>query len=165
MEPPLGPSLATASLAYHEQNRLDKYPLEYRPLYYRRYVDDIFVPFKSSDHLKRFQNYLNSCHVNMPFVIEIEQNNKISFLDVNVIREQRQPTSVYRKPTSSGVYTHFDSFLHKTYEIVIIYTSLNICFRICPNWSMFQLQLTLLREIFQKNSYPENFIIGVIFCF
>ena len=60
MGSPLGPSLANAFLAHHEQNWLDSCPLEYRPLYYQRYVDDIFVLFKSSDHLKRFQSYLNS---------------------------------------------------------------------------------------------------------
>ena len=115
MEPPLGPSLATKLLAYHEQNWLDSCPSEYRPSYYRRYVVDIFVLFKSSDHLKRFQSYLNSCHVNMSFRIEPEQNNKISFLDINVIREQGKfITSLYQKPTSSGVYTHFDSFIPDT---------------------------------------------------
>ena len=50
MGSPLGPSLANAFLAYHEQNWLESYPLEYRPLYYRRYVDDLFD--ESSDHLK-----------------------------------------------------------------------------------------------------------------
>ena len=69
----LGPSLADAFLAHHEQNWLDNYPLQYRPLYYRRYVHDIFVLFKSSDHFKRFQSYLNSCHVNMSFTVETEQ--------------------------------------------------------------------------------------------
>ena len=63
-------------------------PLEYRPSFHRRYVDDKFVLFKSFDHLKRFQNCLNSCHANMSFTIKTEQTNKVSFLDVNVIREQ-----------------------------------------------------------------------------
>ena len=62
---PLVSSLAKAYLADHKQNWLDTLPFEYRPLYYRRNIDDIFVLFKSSDHLKRFQSYLNSCHVNM----------------------------------------------------------------------------------------------------
>ena len=38
--------------------------IEYKPSYNRRYVDDIFILFKSSYHLKRFQSHLNSCHVN-----------------------------------------------------------------------------------------------------
>ena len=47
----------------------------------------------------------------MSFTIETEQNNKISFLDVNVVCEQGKFTvNIYQKLTFSGVYTHFDSF-------------------------------------------------------
>ena len=159
MGSPLGPALANAFLTHHEQNWLDNCLLVYRPLYYRWYVDDLFVLFKSSDHLKRFQSYLNSCNVNMRFTMETEQNNKISFLYVNVICEQSKfITSVYQIPTFGGVYTHFDSFLPDTWKIGMIYTLGNICFRICSSWSMFHQRLTLLREMFQKNGYPENFI-------
>ena len=95
----------------------------------------------------------------MSFTIETEQNNRISLLEVNVIGEHGKfITSVYRKPTFSGVYFHFDSFLSDTYKIGMIYTLVNRCFRICSSWSMFHQQLILLREIFQKNGYPENFI-------
>ena len=58
----------------------------------------------------------------MPFTIETDQRNKMSFLDVNVIREQGKfTTSVNRKPTFSGAYFHFDSFLPDTYKIGMIY--------------------------------------------
>ena len=95
----------------------------------------------------------------MSFTIETEQNNKISFLDINVFHEQGKfITSAYRKPTFTGVYTHFDSFIPDTYKIGMIYTLVNRCFRICSSWSMFHQQLILLRQIFQKRGYPENFI-------
>ena len=123
MRSPLRLSLANLFLALHEQNWLDSYPLECRPSYYGRYGDDIFVLSKTSDHVKRFQSYFNSCHVNMTFTVETEQNNKILSLDDNVIREQGKfITSVYRKPTFSCVYTHFDSFLPDNYKIGMIYT-------------------------------------------
>ena len=94
----------------------------------------------------------------MSCTIETEQNNKIS-LGVNVIREQGKfITSVYRKPTFSGVYTHFDSFPPDTYQIGMIFTLVNKCFRICPRWSMFHQQLIHSREINQKSGYPENVI-------
>ena len=70
---PLGHSLANAFLADHEQNWLDSSPLEYRPSYYQRYIDNIFVLFKSSDQLKRFQSYLNSSHANTSLTIKTEQ--------------------------------------------------------------------------------------------
>ena len=103
--------------------------MEYRPYYYRQYVDDIFILFKSPDHLIRFQSYSNSCHVNILFTIETGQNNTITFLNVNVIREKGKfITNVYRKPTFSGVNNHFYSFLPDTYKIGMIYILVNRCF-------------------------------------
>ena len=44
----------------------------------------------------------------MSFSFEQEKNGKLSFLDVEVSREKGKfVTTVYRKPTFSGVYTHF----------------------------------------------------------
>ena len=64
----------------------------------------------------------------MSFTIETEQNNKMSFLNVNVIREQGKfITSVYRKPIFSGVYTHSDSFLPDTYNIGFGYALVSQC--------------------------------------
>ena len=92
--------------------------------------------------------------------METEQNNKISFLDINVIREQGKfVTSVNRKSIFSSVYTHFYSFLSDTYKIAIIYTLINRWFWICSSWSTVDQQLILLkRNMIQKNVYPENFI-------
>ena len=39
---PLGPSLANAFLCFHEQIWLNDTPEDFKPLYYGRYVDDIF---------------------------------------------------------------------------------------------------------------------------
>ena len=79
MESPRGSSLANACLSHQEQNWRDSCPLEHIGSYYRRFVDDIYVFFKLSDHVRLFQSYLNSCHVNMSFTIATDQNNKVSF--------------------------------------------------------------------------------------
>ena len=78
---PLRSLLTNAFLTYREQIWLNRCALENRPLYRRRYGDDIFVLFKSCDYLKRFKTHFNSCHANMSFIIENEQKNKISFFD------------------------------------------------------------------------------------
>ena len=45
------------------------------------------------------------------------KGKEMSFLDVQIIREVKTvTTSVYRKPTFCGVFTHFDSFLPSTYK-------------------------------------------------
>ena len=44
----------------------------------------------------------------MSFSIEREKENKLSFLDVEIIREQGKfTTTIFRKPTFSGVYSNF----------------------------------------------------------
>ena len=159
MVPPLDPTFANVFLIYHEKNWLEHCPLEYRPLYYRRYVDDIFVLFDSAEHLKRFHSYLNSCHLNMSFTMENEKDNRMSFLDVNMIREKNKFTTfACRKPTFSGIYTHFDSFLPSSNKIGLLHTLSYRCFRICSDWTKFHQELVKLIDVFKNNGYPENFI-------
>ena len=82
----------------------------------------------------------------------------------NVIREQcKFITSVYQKPTFSGVYIHFDSFLPDIYKIGMIYTLVNRCLRICCSWSIFHHELILLREIFLGLKLQKS-IEGVLNC-
>ena len=95
----------------------------------------------------------------MSFTIENEKDNRMSFLDVNIIREKDKfTTSVYRKPTFSGIYTHFDSFLPSSNKIGLLHTLLYRCFRICSDWTKFHLELVKLTDVFKSNSYSENFI-------
>ena len=48
----------------------------------------------------------------------------MSFFDVYIIRKNKTfITFVYRKPTFSGVYTQFDSFLPSSYKFGTVYTS------------------------------------------
>ena len=54
MGSPLGPDLANAFLCFHEQIWLNDCPEDFKPVYYRRYVDDIFALFRSPDHLEEF---------------------------------------------------------------------------------------------------------------
>ena len=46
---PLGPTLANAFLSHYEIIWLEPCPEEIKPLFYRRYVNDIFVQFDSQD--------------------------------------------------------------------------------------------------------------------
>ena len=56
-------------------------------------------------HLEAFRNILNGRHAKMSFTVESEKQNKMSFLDAKIIREDKTfTTPVYCKPTFSGVY-------------------------------------------------------------
>ena len=118
-------------------------------IYYRRYVDDIFVLFKSRDHFIEFRDYLNKCHPNMNFSFEEEKNGNLSFPDVEVSQEGNKfAITVYCKPTFSGVYMHSDSFLPTTYKFSMIYTLVFRCFSTCSNWAIFHNELVFLKDIF-----------------
>ena len=149
---PLGPSLANAFLSYHEKNWLNSCLQGFKPVFYRRYVDDIFVLFKSNDYLKYFQDFLNPCHINMSFSMETEKENKLSFLDVEIIREQGKFIgTIYRKATFSGVFSNFESFLPLVYKFGMVYTLVYRYFRICSNtkqgFSILSVTKTLYPEI------------------
>ena len=59
----------------------------------------------------------------MSFSMETQKENKLSFVDVEVIREQgKSTTTFYRKPAFSGVYINFESFLPSVYEFGMVYT-------------------------------------------
>ena len=76
MGSPLELSLANVFLSYYEKNWLNNCPQGFKLVFYRRYVDDIFILFKLNDHLKYFQDFLNSCHINMSFSMETKKENK-----------------------------------------------------------------------------------------
>ena len=159
MDSPLGPTLANAFLCFYEKKWLEQCPVEFKTVYYRRYVDDIFVLFRSRDHLVKFRDYLNKYHPNLEFSFEKEKNGKLPFLDVEVSREGNKfVTTVHRKPTFRGVYTHFHSSLQTTYKFGMIYTLAFRCFSIYSNWINFHSELAFLKDIFLKNGFPISFI-------
>ena len=91
----------------------------------------------------------------MFFSFEQEVNGKLPFLDAEVSRQKgRFVTTIYRKPTFSGVYTHFDSFLLTDYTVGMIYTLAYRSFKICSDWTRFREELNFLKHVFLKNGYP-----------
>ena len=69
-----------------------------------------------------FKNFMNICHPKAKFTFEKEQNKCFNFLDVKVIRENNVfATSVYCKPSFSGVYMHFDSYMPLNYKFSFYY--------------------------------------------
>ena len=83
----LGSTVANAFLSFYKMNWLEQCPNESKPVFYRRYIDDIFVLFKSAEHLSKFYAYLNTFHPNMSFSFEQEINGKFSYLDVEMSRQ------------------------------------------------------------------------------
>ena len=159
MGSPLGPTLANAFLCHYEKLWLQNCPVDFKPIIYKKYVDDIFVLFLSKDHLLQFKNYMNSKHINISFTTEVECNDSISFLDVKITRiSDKFTTLVYSKPTFSGVFTNFGSFLPINYKYSLVFTLLYRAFSICSSFTKFHEEIIKLKEIFKNNGYPNGFI-------
>ena len=53
---------------------------------YKRYVDNIFVLFKSIDHLLLLARYMNTRRRNLKFTFGFKQKNRLTFLDNKITR-------------------------------------------------------------------------------
>ena len=61
MGSPLGPTLANIFTRSFESKWLRDCPNDFKPVFYRRYIDDIiFLLFSSPDHADKFREYLSS---------------------------------------------------------------------------------------------------------
>ena len=114
-------------------------PPQFKPSFYKRYVDDIFILFENSNQVNKFDKYMNSRHSNINFIKEIENDSCISFLDILISRNQNTDsivTSIYRKSTFSGIYLNFQSYVPMIYKKGLISCLLYRAFHLCSNWSL-----------------------------
>ena len=132
-------------------------PTSFKPLLYRRYVDDTFVMFERKEHATLFFNYLNSRHSNLRFTMETENENKIPFLDLLITKNNTAlDISIYRKPTFTGLGTNFLSSCYKKYKSSIIYTLLHRAFSLTSNYMYFDKEISFLKNFFMNNGFPES---------
>ena len=122
-------------------------------------MDDIFVLFRSPHHLEKFNEYLNTKHANIKFTSEKEVNGSLPFLDVLISRNKEGfTTTVYHKPTFSGVYSNFNSFIADEYKHGLIFTLLFRIFSIFSDFSNFHEEVNYLKDVLEKNSFPTNLV-------
>ena len=86
MGSPLGPLLANVFMCYCENIWFENCPTHFKPIVYRRFIDDTFLLFQTKDHVEKFKNYLNKQHENIKFTSEVEENVSLSILDMWVNR-------------------------------------------------------------------------------
>ena len=74
MGSPLGPTLANAFMFHFENIWLENCPAHFKAIVYRWFVDDMFLLFRTKNHVDKFKNYLNKQHRNIKFTSEIEES-------------------------------------------------------------------------------------------
>ena len=162
MGSPLGPVIANIFMSELETITiplLDKIVQNWK-----RYVDDTFA-FVIQDKIEYVLDKLNSFDENIQFTYEIENENKIPFLDVLIIRnsDDSLSTTVYRKPTNTDLYINWKSHSpiewKKTTANILIQRAVNIC----SNKELLDKELEKIEySLCNINGYPKKFVKDII---
>ena len=153
---PHSPAFANIFLCHHEQKWLDKSPVNFKPHFYRRYMDDTFLLFDNKDQATKFLNYLNSQHPNISFTSEYGNDFKLSFLDTQIFKtDNKFHSTVYRKNTFSGLGLSYFSFCSFRFKINAIKSLLYRAFNVCSDYFTLHNEFEFLKSYFTTVSYTH----------
>ena len=104
----LGPVLSRIFMVELESDKI--YTLSEHLSCWKRYVDDTI--FFTNDSIDYIILILNSFHASIQYTYEPENNNSVSFLDIELLHVGKNNESrVFWKSTNSGSCNHWDSWL------------------------------------------------------
>ena len=94
MGSPISVVIANLVMEYVEQKAISSFSSF--PKLWKRFVDDTFV-IMQTNKVNRFFDHLNNVDPNINFTMELEQDDKLAFFDVLVMRTQdgKLATKVY----------------------------------------------------------------------
>ena len=58
---------------------------------------------------------------------------------------------------AKGVFSHFDSFIPRSYRFNLVSTLIFRCYSICCSMELFHIEIMHLNEIFEKNGHDNKF--------
>ena len=100
------PVLANIIMRYLEEGSISL-----KPSLWLRFVDDTFVLWPRQEDVQIQLDHVNSIRSFIQFTMEIEQDNRLSFLDQQITcTEQEIRSTVYRKPAFTEQYLNFNSY-------------------------------------------------------
>ena len=162
MRSPIAPVLANLIMGHNEKLWTENFQGT-PPSDYGRYVDDIFSVFNKSFEAKEFFNYINIRHLNIKFTMETEVNKIILFLDVFIDNSQNiLKTSTYHKFTYSGLLLNCNSFTSRFYKIGLIKCLIHRSYKINNTWSGSHDDVSEIKDILKRNSYPPFILDKII---
>ena len=172
MGSPMSATLANVFLCHHENNWINNCPGDFKPLYYKRYVDDTFAIFRNRQQAERFLDYMNSRHEKISFTMETEENSQIPFLDLLIKKSNNKiETSIYRKPTYTGLGINFISSCYENFKLNAFNTMFYRAFRLTTSYENFHNEIKFLENFFSQNGFiPSIFqkklraFLNSIFC-
>ena len=95
----------------------------------------------------------NSFDKNLKFTVDTFEDGKIHFLDISVY--PNGDTDVYSKPTNTGLYSHYESYIPWRYKISWARSLFYRAKKICSNNRLFKIQQERINKILSWNGFPS----------
>ena len=136
----------------------------YKHLTWYRFRDDTIMKWNYTKYgpIEEFLKFLNNIDPYLKFTYEIENNYKISFLDILITRNHNEnnklTTSVYRKETHSDRYIHYTSNHEKKILINTLQSMVRRAIIYCTTTNSFDIEINHIRSTFSENGYPDELI-------
>ena len=154
MGSPLGPLFANFYMS-HVENLVLSAP-ELAPKTYVRYVDDVMVDVRGLDHLLEIIAELEKNSV-LHFTYEMNSHGVLPFLDVLVeAKEGQYVTSVYRKPTNTGLTMHANSECPQRYKRSVVRAFVRRALRTCSNYELLHAEFNRTKQLLINNGYSNS---------
>jgi hypothetical protein len=149
------PSYAIIFMGAFEQHLLQTWPD--KPLCWYRFIDDIFFIWPHGEtKLRAFMECANAINKSVQLTFEHSQCG-VSFLDTQVnLVNGRLVTDLYRKPTDTQQYLHFDSCHPKSQKLPIAYSQALRINKICSNRSDAIRHCNDLKQALVRRGYPKG---------
>ncbi|XP_043910761.1 regulator of nonsense transcripts 1 [Protopterus annectens] len=137
---------------------------EYRNnwIFYSRFLDDICIFWTGlTGTIGEFMNYLNSTTDYLTFTYQVS-SERVNYLDVTLsIHDTGFKFSIYRKPTFSNSYIHYNSSHPRYQKRDIVKGQFVWASRMTSDDFEYQLECSKLTEMFQERGYPEESITSI----
>ena len=128
----------------------------YKIQYYKRLIDDIFFVYQgTNEELTILQNWLNNIHPTIKFTLTTS-NSQIPFLDMTIYIDEHRKlrTTLYKKPTDTSSYLHFQSNHPEHTKRSIIYSQAIRLNMLIDNDSHLQHHLDNMTRALLAKNYP-----------
>ena len=157
MRSPFSVVIANLVMEYVKQKAISSFSSS--PKLWKRFVDGTFVILQTTE-VNRFFDHLNNVDPNINFTIELEQDDKLAFLDVLVMRTQdgKLATKVHRKTTHTNRYLNYQSahsIEQKQRVVMNLYNRAQSLITKSTDWKK---EKSFLSHMLTENDYPKWFI-------
>jgi hypothetical protein len=162
MGSPLSPIISNLYMESFEKKAIDSYPP--KPLRWKRYINDtnVLLPH-GKEELNKFFQHINNMSKDIKFIMELEYNGNILFLDILINRKEdgKLGHSVYRKNTHTENYILSSSHHHPNQKLGVLKT-LSIRAIIISDKEHLEQEKNHLHKVFKSIGYKEKEIENAI---